>query len=269
MSPKADWSLGNPAIPAPLTKCGKRCLLANIENRLHEKAERGRAMDRRLTGPGAGVMKYDFLTAIGLIGLRGAPGLRTSMQRLATLITARYNWRLDEVAIGQRDLARIWAVDERTVKREVKRLDACRLLVCIRPGVRGRVAAYRLNMRELAAQSQPHWLDVGPDFAERMAALAPEPTKVVRLHVEPRDDQEGQGGTWRAVRQRLREQDPALFANWFDQLHFVGREEGAVVLRAASPFIGRYVETHLSRMLAAAIEAELGPGCRLQIRCSA
>lgn len=226
-------------------------------------------MDRRLTGPGAGAMKYDLLTAIGLIGLRGAPGLRTSMQRLATLVTARYNWRLDEVAVGQRELARIWAVDERTVKREVKRLDEAGVLVCIRPGVRGRVAAYRLNLRELAARSRPYWLAIGPDFAERMAALAPESENVVRLHVEPAEDGEGQGGAWRAVRRRLREQDPAVFASWFDQLRYEGREGGAVVLRAASPFIGRYVETHLSRMLTAAVEAELGPGCRLQIRCSA
>lgn len=226
-------------------------------------------MDRRLTGPGAGPMKYDILTAIGLIGLRGAPGLRTSMQRLATLVTARYNWRLDEVSAGHRELARLWSVDERTVKREIKRLGTARLLVCVRPGVRGRVAAYRLNVGEIAARSADHWSCVGPDFAERMAGLTPEPARVVRLHVDREEQAAGQGGDWRAVRRRLREQDPALFANWFDRLQFVGREDGEVVLRAATPFIGRYVETHLARILSSAIEAELGPCARLQIQCSA
>ena len=225
-------------------------------------------MDRRLTGPGAGVMKYDILTAIGLIGLRGTPGLRTSMQRLATLVTARYNWRQNELVIGQAEMSRIWAVDERTAKREVRRLTEAQFLILTRRGVRGRVAAYRLSVTEIAARSTEFWDSVGPDFAERMAALTPEPAKVVRLQVE-RPGEEGQGGDWRAVRRRLREENPALFANWFDRLDYEGREGDNVILRAATPFVGRYVETHLARILAAAVEAELGPCRNLQIRCSA
>ena len=226
-------------------------------------------MDRRLTGPGAGVMKYDILTAMGLIGLRGAPGLRTSMQRLATLVTARYNWRQDELVIGQAEMSRIWAVDERTAKREVRRLTEARFLILTRRGVRGRVAAYRLSVTEIAARSSECWDSVGPDFAERMAALAPESAKVVRLQVERPGEAAGQGGDWRAVRRRLRAENPALFANWFDRLDYEGREGDDVILRAATPFVGRYVETHLARILAAAVEAELGPCSNLQIRCSA
>ncbi|TBN50387.1 hypothetical protein EYF88_09045 [Paracoccus sediminis] len=43
-------------------------------------------------------------------------------QRLTALITTRYNGRNDDLAIGQRDIARLWCVDERTVKRDMARL---------------------------------------------------------------------------------------------------------------------------------------------------
>ena len=230
---------------------------------------------KRLIGPGAGSVKYDILTALGLIGLHGIGGMQTSMLRLTAMVTARYNWRADEVSVGQRDLARMWGVNERTVKREIKRLTEMRLLLCVRRGVRGRVAAYRLNLAEIAGRSRGLWAAVGPDFAERMAMLEPAGATVVRLHPAPPaeldegapEGQGGQTGTWRAVRARLRARDPALFASWFDGLEFIGRDGGDMVLRAASVFVGRYVETHLAPALNAAIEAELGPFDRLRIRC--
>jgi hypothetical protein len=225
---------------------------------------------RRLTGPGAGVAKYDVLTALGLIGMHGGSAAEASMLRLITAVTARYNWRADEMVIGQRELARLWSVAERTAKREVKRLTGLRLILVRRPGVRGRVAAYRLNLAEIARQSQPYWSAVGADFAERMAAHEPGEAKIVRLDFaapEPAGTA-GQGGTWRAVRARLRAEDPAAFANWYDQLTFLGRDDREVRLRATTPFVGRYVETHLARSLAAAIEAELGAFDRLRIESS-
>ena len=44
------------------------------------------------------------------------------MLRLIALITARYNWQRDELSVGQSEMARIWGVHDRTVKREVRRL---------------------------------------------------------------------------------------------------------------------------------------------------
>lgn len=226
---------------------------------------------RRLAGPGAGVAKYDVLTALGLIGMYGDGPSQGSMLRLITAVTARYNWRADELVIGQRDLARLWGVAERTAKREIKRLTGLRVLVVKRPGVRGRVASYRLNLGEIARLSQPMWDRVGPDFAERMAAHEPSAAKVVRLDFarEDPDEPAGQGGTWRAVRARLRAEDPASFANWYAHLTYVAHDGLEVRLRAATPFVGRYVETHLARPLAAAIEAELGGFDRLRIECPA
>lgn len=221
---------------------------------------------RRLTGPGAGVTKYDALTALGLIGMHEGAHLQVAMLRLIAVVTARYNWRAEEMAVGQRELARLWGVTERTAKREVKRLTELGVILVKRPGVRGRVAAYRLNLPEIARLSRPLWDLVGADFAERMAGHVPGEANVVRLDfAAPEPDAEGQGGTWRAVRARLRAESPAAFASWYAQLSYVGRDAHEVRLRAATPFVGRYVETHLARPLAAAVEAELGAFDRLRI----
>ncbi len=219
---------------------------------------------RRATGPGAAVVKYDVLTALGLIGMHGPPVWQASMLRLMTAVTVRYNWRADEMAVGQAELARIWGVAERTAKREVRRLTDARVLSVQRQGVRGRVAAYRLNLVEIAARSRDLWPVAGPDFGERMAALAPAETRVVRVDFGA-EAAEAAGGTWRGVRARLRQADPATFANWYDQLSFIRREGGAVTLAAATAFVGRYVELHLSQALIEALSAEFGPVDRLRI----
>jgi hypothetical protein len=82
-----------------------------------------------------GALKYDLLTALNIMGLHGTPTEQTSLTRLMVLITARYNWRVEEVSIGHIEMARLWAVNDRTVKREMKRLLQMGVLICIRPGV--------------------------------------------------------------------------------------------------------------------------------------
>ena len=103
----------------------------------------------RLTGPEAGVIKYDLLTALSVAGLNGSPTLQTSLMRLIAAVTSRYNWRADELSVGQRDLARMWSVNERTVKREIKRLTDAQLLICTRGGVRGRAVTPAGGLRRV------------------------------------------------------------------------------------------------------------------------
>ena len=219
---------------------------------------------KKLTGPQAGSLKYDLLTALSVAGLHGSPTVQTSLMRLTAVITARYNWRLDEVSIGQAELARLWAVNERTVKREMKRLTEDGWIVCIRPGVRGRVGAYRLNYSRIYENTESCWASVGPDFADRMAEMsgarrvvkvdfsgaAPRP---VPLSVVP----EGRTG-WPAVARRLQQSHPELYESWFAKL-----KEGEAVAReinliAPNAFVAGYVQTHLMQNLqnAAALEAK-------------
>lgn len=213
-------------------------------------------------GPRAGSLKYDVLTAINVAGLHGSPTEQTSLMRLSLLITARYNWRIEEVSVGHAELARLWAVNERTVKREMKRLMSMGVLICLRPGVRGRVGAYRLNYRRIYEFSRSCWAAVGPDFEDRMKEVAGERT-VVKVDFQaaptstPRAPASESAGTWGAVRRRLKAEEPALFESWFAKLVQDGAGTHWITLRAPNGFVSRYIETHFSTLLTRAIEAEM------------
>jgi DNA-binding Lrp family transcriptional regulator len=215
---------------------------------------------KRVTGPQAGALKYDLLTALAIAGLCGQPTLQTSVLRLIALVTARYNWAQDEFSVGQRDLARMWSVDERTVKREIKRLTESKLLIQLRPGVRGRVAAYRLNRGEIYLLSQPHWEKVGPDFLARMSErILPQvqtPEKVVQVDFRPRamiNQPEG----WVRTLHRLSESDPGLHRSWLSGLQFSGVERNALILTAPSAFVAQYVFTHYGQRILDMVRLEM------------
>lgn len=213
-------------------------------------------------GPRAGALKYDLLTALTVTGLHGTPTEQTSLMRLCALITARYNWRIEEVSVGHAELARLWAVNDRTVKREMKRLMQMGVLTCIRPGVRGRVGAYRLNYRRIYEMSRPHWIMVGPDFEDRMIEVSGERT-VVRVDFQqpkpavPHLVSDTGQGTWGAVRRRLQSEHPALFESWFAKLVQADLGPDTLTLRAPNGFVSRYIETHFAQMLANAVAAEM------------
>lgn len=219
---------------------------------------------QRLTGPEAGVLKYDILTALSVAGLNGSQTFQTSMMRLIALVTARYNWRNDEFCVGQRDMARMWSVNERTVKREIKRLRDADLIVCKRNGVRGRVGAYGLNYREIAAVTQPCWPLVGPDFDRRMRdRYYTSEVTVVQMSAYTQNDasetQREAPGTWQRVLSELATEHPNLVEAWFSRLEFLEFAQGTLRLKAPSQFFQRYLETHHLTTLLAAVENELGP----------
>lgn len=247
------------------------------ENRPQESVPRQRAADmnvKRFTGPQAGSQKYDLITALSVAGLNGSPGFQTSMLRLVALVTARYNWARDELTVGQREMARMWSVDERTVKREIKRLTTAGILVQLRPGVRGRVAAYRLNITEINRLSAPVWDRVGPDFSERMAEQLPKPETpaetVVRVNfgqftqdgpakVEPAD------GPWGRVLSRLSMLEPSLYRSWFAGLRIVQVDGGVLRLTAPTAFVAQYIQTHHMRALLGAAQMEFQGLYRVEI----
>ena len=219
---------------------------------------------KKLTGPQAGSLKYDLLTALGAAGLHGSPTVQTSLMRLCTVITARYNWRMDEVSIGQAELARLWAVNERTVKREMKRLTQDGWIICLRPGVRGRVGAYRLNYASIYEKTQSSWEAVGQDFAERMSEFSgtgrvvkvdfksPQPhPKVVPLSAVPKD-----GTGWAPIARRLQETHPELYENWFAKLEEKPAKAGELNLKAANAFVAGYIQTHLLKFVDEAVVIE-------------
>jgi hypothetical protein len=224
----------------------------------------------RLTGPGAGSEKYDLLTALAVAGLSGSPTHQATMLRLIALVTARYNWANDELSVGQREMAAMWSVDERTVKREIKRMTTAELLLQKRAGVRGRVAVYRLNVAQVYRLSEPVWRKVGPDFADRMDQRIPRPAvpaeTVVRVDFQTRSQPKDVAtGSWQRVLRRLEGESPTSVAAWFSKLLLVAQTDNRVTLQAPTKFIAQYVQTHLLPMLTAAARAELGAGVAIDL----
>lgn len=168
--------------------------------------------------------------------------------------------------MGRKEIARIWSVDERTVKREMAKLRNLEWMRVKIPAARGRVAVYSIEFAAISKATEAVWPLVGPDFVERMSAMYPQSdVKVVKVDfggpkVEPEieapavEQPDDDRGRWRAVRGLLREADGDVFRNWFENLAFQDCEDGSLVLRAHNKFVANYIETHLGKPLLGTVQ---------------
>ena len=207
-------------------------------------------------GPSAGAAKYDVITALLVMASQGEAEEARLALRLSLLITARFNWRKGVFAVGQKELARMWGVTERTVKREMAELRARGWIEVAVPAARGRVAEYRILFEHVLGETMPFWPAVGPDFAARLigAPATEEPSNVVPLRSAAMPAP--QDGLWGAVATRLKKQDPAIYEAWFAQLVFVDTVNGVLTLLAPTKFLADYVGTHFHGRVLAATLAE-------------
>ena len=211
-------------------------------------------------GRGAQAQKYDLLTALGAFALAQGKHEQRRVLRLMTLITARYNWARDELSVGQREIARMWSVDERTVKREMAQLRAKGWLVVRRQGARGRVTQYGMDLAKMLADTSQQWGAVGPDFELRLSQ-ADEPTEATVVPLPVRGTVSApdlsSGTEWALTQGLMHTKDAGLYASWISALI---REEGAggrITLRAPSRFHAAYVQSHLqTRLLRACQEVD-------------
>jgi hypothetical protein len=215
---------------------------------------------KKITGPGSSSLKYDILTALLVTAARGDADVARLAMRLSLLITARFNWQRESFAIGQREIARMWGVTERTAKREMAAMRARGWIAVTVPAARGRVAQYGIKFDALLRETMPHWDAVGPDFVARMSA-APEPETAPADNVVPlRPVASGQGGDvpgWTRAAERLAAQDPSVFNAWFAGLVPVDGEDGVLTLVAPSRFVADYLRTHhLTRLITAVVIAD-------------
>lgn len=210
----------------------------------------------KTVGRNASVAKYDILTALGSYALARSKHDQRLVLRLITLITARYNWARNELAVGQREIARLWSVDERTVKREMAKLRALGWLVVTRQGARGHVTEYRIDKEQLLAATRDSWANVGPDFDLRMQGQ-PETDRIValpsRADVPPPDISDAQ--EWSLAQAILHTEDPNSYGSWLAALVRIDRAGGRLSLRAPSRFHARYVQTHLRDRIIKACQA--------------
>lgn len=207
-------------------------------------------------GRDASARKYDIITALGAYALAGSKHDHRLVLRFITLVTARYNWARNELAVGQREIARLWSVDERTVKREMAKLRGAGWLLVKRQGARGRVTEYGVNLDAILEGTRAQWPNVGPDFDLRMQG-SPEPSRVVPLPVRgvapaaPSQD----GTEWALAQGILHSEDAGLYGSWLHNLKRQDRAGGRLTLRAPSRFHGAYVQSHLMDRLLVALQA--------------
>lgn len=216
----------------------------------------------RAVGREAAARKYDILSALMVHALAQDKHVQRLVLRMMTLVTTRYNWQQDELSIGQEEIARLWSVDERTVKREMAKLRAAGWIVVKRPGARGRVSVYGIDLMRVMEDTRAVWPRIGADFVARVspasAAEAPV-SNVVPLWAPPVP--QPKDTLWSGVQQRLFRDDPATYAAWFHALTEAGVGEGCLTLAAPSRFHASYVETHLKHRLTAALR-ETEPSLR-------
>lgn len=208
-------------------------------------------LNPKAVGRNAAARKYDLLTAMGAYALSEDKAKQRLILRIMTLITARYNWARDELAVGQREIARLWAVDERTVKREMAKLRTLGWLIVKRQGARGRVTEYGLSIETILTDTRDRWPAVGPDFDARMRGTPEEDSKVVPLHAVasiPAPDFKD-GNEWSLAQAILHAENPTQYGSWFHALVRTERAGGRLTLTAPSRFHASYVEAHLKRMI--------------------
>lgn len=207
----------------------------------------------RPVGREAASRKYDILSALMAFALAQDKHVQRLVLRIMVLITSRYNWQRDELSMGQGEIAGLWSVDERTVKREMAKLRSQGWLVLKRQGARGRVSLYGLDLERMLQDTRPAWPQLGADFSAR---IAPEQSgaggsNVVPLRASPAPMPDG--GVWTAAQALLHKADPASYGAWFHTLNEAGIEAGCMMLTAPSRFHARYVETHLNDRLLTAL----------------
>ncbi|SFT11412.1 hypothetical protein SAMN04488040_3225 [Sulfitobacter marinus] len=207
-------------------------------------------------GRDASARKYDIITALGAFALAGSKHDHRLVLRFITLVTARYNWARNELAVGQREIARLWSVDERTVKREMAKLRGTGWLIVKRQGARGRVTEYGLDLDVILEGTRAQWPNVGPDFDLRMQGPK-EPSRVVQMPVRgvaPAPPQED-GTEWALAQAILHAEDAAVYGSWLHNLKRMDRAGGRLTLRAPSRFHGAYVQSHLIERVFTALQA--------------
>lgn len=215
----------------------------------------------RPVGREAASRKYDILSALMAFALSKDKHVQRLVLRVMALITTRYNWQRDELTMGQGEIARLWSVDDRTVKREMARLRAQGWLVLKRQGVRGRVSVYGMDLNRMLEDTRPAWPLIGEDFITR---LEPAPagqgvSNVVPLRAVPAPVSDG--SVWATAQAMLHDEDAATYGAWFHALTEAGVEANCLTLAAPTRFHATYVSMNLKERLLAALR-RLEPSLR-------
>ncbi|SOC20760.1 hypothetical protein SAMN05877809_11336 [Rhodobacter sp. JA431] len=217
---------------------------------------------KKAVGRGGATRKYDLLTILGVHALSQGKTLQRQTLRLICLITARYNWQNDHLSVGQNEIARLWSVDTRTVKREMAAFRERGWLIEKRPAARGRVTVYGLGILRILEDTRASWEMVGPDLVARLDSPAPE-VEDRNVIPFPQVALPAGEGVWPRIARRLQEEDASIYRAWFAAFQVEEMAE-ELWLRAPSAFHAAYVRTHHMSRLEAALALE-APGFGLRL----
>ena len=208
---------------------------------------------KKAVGRNGSAQKYDLLSVLGAHGLAGGKTGHRMALRLICLITARYNWQSNELSVGQGEIAKLWSVDLRTVKREMAVLRNRGWLIEKRGAARGRVTLYGLGIDQIMVDTRQDWGRIGPDLVARLDApvAAEMPSNVVPFAAASLGPVEAT--LWGRAQLLLSAKQPTVFAAWLAGLSMVSHEAGDVVLKAPTPFHASYVATHQAANILAAL----------------
>lgn len=210
-------------------------------------------------GRDAATKKYDILSAMMAYALARDKHTQRLVLRVMALITTRYNWQRDELSMGQKEMAKLWSVDERTVKREIAKLKSTGWLSVKRAGARGRVTLYGFNLDLILKETETEWQKIGPDFVRRLSDIiritaqnVPE-TNIVPFNGPNLQPPKPDGSIWAQAALIVYEDDPTCYGAWLQQLQQADRNETCLTLIAPTKFHANYVQTHLSDMILRAL----------------
>ncbi len=215
-----------------------------------------------IMGPNAQALKYDFLTALQVLGAHGEHPARRLAPRLSFVITARYNWPSRSFSVGVLELARMWNVSERSAIRDMVQMRKLGWLSVLVPSAKGRVAHHRIDVPTVLKASMPYWDAVGPDFSARMAGVSEQArlegkgvSNVVPLRPDEQALPEDNGTGWQTAALRLMQQSPNNYRNWFSNLVARDIENGVLALQAPTAFAAHHLRTHYYTQVLAALAA--------------
>ncbi len=210
---------------------------------------------KRPSGQAAASRKYDLLTALGAHACGGSKFQQRLVLRFMTIVTSRYNWQRDELTMARTEIARLWQVDERTVKRELAKLKLAGWMIVKRAAARGRVTVYGIDWNRVLDDTRGAWPCVGPDFEMRIAEIRggivddPETRKVVAFPTPVAGDTE-----WDRALIHLAREDRAFSAHWLTPLRRVGVTGGILELEAPSAFHAQYLMSQAGTRLLRAVQ---------------
>lgn len=179
-------------------------------------------------------------------------GQRTGL-RLMTLVAARYDWDADHLDCGLREIATLWQVDERTVKRELAKLRALGWISLKRPAARGRNAVHQLEASAiLGIEEQP---ETAIETVEATMQDTPNaPIEAATIEEAPREASIEEGAEvipfrsgqaiWRCLMNEMAQAHPGLHDSWLVDLEARRDHDGTWVLGATSRFRAAYMTSH-------------------------